>query len=207
MSRKKTIVSESSEPVLKMDSLTRLRSSVISEHSTIRGQSNTEAWLMSLRRDSPVNPSVKQGSVELRTTIEICGPQHAIVFEPCGLKLSSSRTSLESSVIYPRCLRIYEDSATALSNQDSPPPPKWVKDLSENGSSYLPTPSAVSYGTNQGGGAGRVGKIRKSLSGLLGGPPNPEWLEWFMGWPIGWTDTKPLEMDRFQQWLQGFGRS
>ncbi len=29
---------------------------------------------------------------------------------------------------------------------------------------------------------------------------NPEWVEWLMGWPIGWTDLKPLEMDRFREW-------
>jgi hypothetical protein len=32
------------------------------------------------------------------------------------------------------------------------------------------------------------------------GPMNPEWVEWLMGWPIGWTELKPLEMDRFQEW-------
>lgn len=31
---------------------------------------------------------------------------------------------------------------------------------------------------------------------------NPPWVEWLMGWPIGWTDSKPLETDRFQQWLR-----
>lgn len=29
---------------------------------------------------------------------------------------------------------------------------------------------------------------------------NPEWVEWLMGWPIGWTDLKPLEMARFHEW-------
>lgn len=23
-----------------------------------------------------------------------------------------------------------------------------------------------------------------------------------MGWPLGWTDLKPLEMDRFREWQQ-----
>lgn len=35
----------------------------------------------------------------------------------------------------------------------------------------------------------------------IGGSLNPDWVEWLMGWPIGWTDSRPLEMDRFQQWL------
>ena len=34
---------------------------------------------------------------------------------------------------------------------------------------------------------------------------NPEWVEWLMGWPIGWTDLKPLEMDRCHYALQQHG--
>jgi site-specific DNA-cytosine methylase len=33
-------------------------------------------------------------------------------------------------------------------------------------------------------------------------PPFPMWVEWLMGWPLGWTDLKPLAMDRFQSWQQ-----
>jgi hypothetical protein len=39
-----------------------------------------------------------------------------------------------------------------------------------------------------------------------GGKLNPMWVEWLMGWPLGWTDLKPLEMDRFQKWLEQHGR-
>ena len=34
------------------------------------------------------------------------------------------------------------------------------------------------------------------------GQLNPEWVEWFMGWPIGWTELKPLAMGKFQEWLR-----
>jgi len=37
-----------------------------------------------------------------------------------------------------------------------------------------PTASAVSYGNNRGGGAGRVGPVRPSLEGLVRGLPAPE---------------------------------
>jgi len=30
-----------------------------------------------------------------------------------------------------------------------------------------------------------------------GGSLNPDWVEWLMGWPIGWTDLKPLETDKY----------
>ena len=35
-----------------------------------------------------------------------------------------------------------------------------------------------------------------------GGQLNPPWVEWLMGWPIGWTDSQLLEMDKFRQWQQ-----
>ena len=28
------------------------------------------------------------------------------------------------------------------------------------------------------------------------GQLNPTWVEWLMGWPLGWTELKPLEMDK-----------
>ena len=30
----------------------------------------------------------------------------------------------------------------------------------------------------------------------VGGKLNPTWVEWLMGWPLGWTDLKPLETDK-----------
>lgn len=33
-----------------------------------------------------------------------------------------------------------------------------------------------------------------------GGQLNPTWVEWLMGWPSGWTDLKPLAMDKFREW-------
>ena len=36
---------------------------------------------------------------------------------------------------------------------------------------------------------------------------NPVWVEWLMGWPLGWTDLKPLGTDRFCSWQQQHGGS
>jgi len=146
-----------------------------------------------------------------------------------------------------------------------------------------PTPSARSYGHNQGGAAGRVGKSRESLESMakhntwptpnvpnggrsvthaeqignsfyhngkkvqigleaavkkwptpvrqdaqghgrvspdipsptdhtgtslvdaVGGSLNPMWVEWLMGWCLGWTDLKPLAMARYHSWQQQHG--
>jgi len=40
-----------------------------------------------------------------------------------------------------------------------------------------------------------------------GGQLNPPWVEWLMGWPIGWTDLKPLGMDKFPPVLPPLGDS
>ena len=45
----------------------------------------------------------------------------------------------------------------------------------------------------------------RPLSEQIGGSLNPTWVEWLMGWPLGWTDLKPLEMDKFQQWRRQHG--
>ena len=42
---------------------------------------------------------------------------------------------------------------------------------------------------------------KPGFSGLL----NPSFSESLMRWPIGWTDLKPLEMVKFQQWQQKHG--
>jgi hypothetical protein len=39
------------------------------------------------------------------------------------------------------------------------------------------------------------------------GKLNPMWVEWLMGWPLGWTDLKPLEMDKSHCVQQPLGES
>jgi hypothetical protein len=41
------------------------------------------------------------------------------------------------------------------------------------------------------------------------GQLNPSWVEWLMGWPIGWTDLKPLATGKFrnvQLWHSTFSQ-
>jgi len=76
-----------------------------------------------------------------------------------------------------------------------------------SGSGSWPTPVAsMAKGSSPGSLIRKCGRDRSrdrldhALMAAHGGHPNPEWVEWLMGWPIGWTDLKPLAMDRFQQW-------
>lgn len=45
----------------------------------------------------------------------------------------------------------------------------------------------------------------RPLSEQVGGHLNPPWVEWLMGWPIGWTDLEPLGTDKFRQWCEQHG--
>lgn len=66
--------------------------------------------------------------------------------------------------------------------------------------------TAVKYATpTVCGNYNKKGASAKSGDGLatqVGGALNPDWVEWLMGWPIGWTACEPLETARFQQWPQ-----
>ena len=41
----------------------------------------------------------------------------------------------------------------------------------------------------------------------VGGKLNPTWVEWLMGWPLEWTDLKPLETDKSHCVQQQHGKS
>ena len=53
---------------------------------------------------------------------------------------------------------------------------------------------------------GKQISLSQSVSNTSG-QLNPTWVEWLMGWPLGWTDLKPLETDKFQAWLLKHGES
>jgi hypothetical protein len=50
-------------------------------------------------------------------------------------------------------------------------------------------------------------KNSRPLSEQIGGSLNPTWVEWLMGWPLGWTDLEPLATDRCPSVLQLHGGS
>lgn len=86
-------------------------------------------------------------------------------------------------------------------------PRKLEPNTSADAGSCLPTPTAKHYGSNKGGGMGRVGKARHSIHqmatrGLLPGHPkgplNREYLEQVMGYPSRWTEIA----DWATQWFR-----
>ena len=63
-----------------------------------------------------------------------------------------------------------------------------------------PTPTA--HNAKEGAYPAEYERNMPTLAAQAGGALNPMWVEWLMGWPLGWTDLKPLAMDKFQSWQQ-----
>ena len=63
-----------------------------------------------------------------------------------------------------------------------------------------PTPTA--HNAKEGGFPSEHNRNTPTLSAQAGGSLNPTWVEWLMGWPLGWTDLNPLETGKFHSALQ-----
>ena len=77
------------------------------------------------------------------------------------------------------------------------------------GSDFLLPAPTKSMG-KRGWGLSRTGRARYSQELIdnalsFGYKPPPALLEWTMGWPLTWSQSQPLETDRFQAWLRAHG--
>ena len=55
----------------------------------------------------------------------------------------------------------------------------------------LPTPTVQDAENN--GGPSQANRNTPPLNSGAGGSLNPNWVEWLMGYPVGWTDLEPSE--------------
>jgi hypothetical protein len=47
----------------------------------------------------------------------------------------------------------------------------------------------------------------RNLNDQIGGQLNPTWVEWLMGWPLGWTDCGASATAKFREWCASHGIS
>ena len=57
-----------------------------------------------------------------------------------------------------------------------------------------PTPKASDW--KRQGSPAELRRNSPDLPAVAGGKLNPQWVEWLMGVPVGWTDSRPLEMGK-----------
>lgn len=203
--------SKSSKPASKTVCLTTHRSGMTFGHST--GDPGVDAWILSLR-DSRASRLVLPDKSDVTTTTEICGPT------PCEFFAKFDHDT--------RCLKMSQGllfpATSAASSKDWP-----RAGLMLNGTVYrrahmVPIFLATEYGSLprlprpvacDGKGSGRIRWER-----IRGGGMNlRDWFNWkyamvyppvrvneyLMGWPIGWTDLRPLATDKFRSWLRSHG--
>jgi hypothetical protein len=77
------------------------------------------------------------------------------------------------------------------------------KALKKRKEAIWPTPTTPSGGGNAGGSGAHKNALKNGT--YIPSSINPNLYEWLMGWPQGWTDLKPLEMDKFHKWQQLHG--
>lgn len=67
-------------------------------------------------------------------------------------------------------------------------------------------PTLTTIGLN-GGSNSRRATAKRGEPPTHVGPLNPDWCEWYMGFPVGWTVFAALETRKFQEWHQQHGAS
>lgn len=74
---------------------------------------------------------------------------------------------------------------------------------SETGCGYLPTPTR--HNSKEGAYPAEYRRKTPTLAAQIGGKINPEWNELRMGWPIKWTDLRPLATAKMEEWRHSHG--
>ncbi len=103
--------------------------------------------------------------------------------------------SKQSSVTLPR--------SGMMRNGRVYPLPNVVRHISATGFGWWPTPTTRDYkGMSGAGRQQRKGNPKDTLPNAVGGVPNPEFSEWLMCWPIGWTSIEPMNRDGWAIWYE-----
>ena len=202
------------EPESRKDCFTKRQYSAISTHSLVKGSPQViRGWLTSLQPDSHVKAGQTLGSKKERTTSETSGRKQGTQLPLLSLNSSCSKTpliscqkasSFKSSKTCPHSVmwdgqHVYQDSTLERTLKGS------VVGLRPN----CPTPLAADWKggtTSLRNGKPRLDQFRHWVKVLYGWTyPIPEHSELIMGIPQGWTELKPLEICKFQQWLRQHG--
>lgn len=166
----------------------RFRSGETLEHST--GDPGVDAWISSLRA-SRANHSVRPAEEEKPK--RVFSTRSNVWSKKFSLWPLYSRMSWRAP-----SPNIFARTCTASA------PPSWVPRITESDSGWLPTPTTRN---NQQSVSMLKWPAYLRLDILCRGKKLPiEFWEWMMGWPIGWTDLKPLEMAKFRSWLEKHGK-
>jgi hypothetical protein len=177
----------------------------------VRGEALLTWWLEASRARTSQSQEMVTGSTGSGRGCGLNSSASFAKYDPAELKWKTRQCSLagdldEFSGTWPSWGLMRDGECWEL--------PEWVPPMNGTASGSVPTPVAsMSKGSSQKALTRKSGRSRERdrldhyVMARDGGPLNPEYAEWLMGWPIGLTAIEPLETARFQQWLQQHGKS
>ena len=156
-------------------------------------ESRGEELLMSYLADFHARTSVQQDKEqELRENEAVCGNTWQESSEKSNQLTLSLKTPLcsarEDSVLSSTILPHWGTMLNGECYHQAP----WALITKEQGcGSLLPTPTC--HNAKEGAYPAEYTRKTPTLATHVGGKIHPEFTEWMMGWPLGWTDLKPSE--------------
>lgn len=155
--------------------ITRLSGTILRPSTAARGV----VWRIALLQGYPVSPIASRDPVPDTLTSERSGPNSFESLKSASQLSFLLRTSRHSSNTSSQSIAAYQAWVSGSHRRCYRPPRNAELRISETDSlSWLPTPTAQNYGTNQGGAAGRVGETRPSLEILMTSLPTPAARDW-----------------------------
>lgn len=156
-----------------------------------------EELLMLYLEDSRAKTSVQQGQEqELKESVQVCGNTWLESLEKPGQSMLTLKTplcsALEDSVLSSKTLPHW---GTMLNGECYQQAPLALITRGQECGSLLPTPTC--HNSKEGAYPAEYTRKTPTLATHVGGKIHPEFTEWMMGWPLGWTDLKPLETAKY----------
>ena len=164
-------------------------------------QESSEKWTqLSLLSKTPQCLEQEDLALSSMTLTRWGSMQNGVVSPLQPLELTTKET--ESGLWASPNARAWKDSGASQGNRKSPNLGTQV---------HWPTPRTKGMC----GGSGSWDLLNKNttveearmMGAGNGGKLNPPWVEWLMGWPLGWTDLKPLGTDKCLYVQQPLGES
>jgi hypothetical protein len=187
--------------------------------STANGQACGDTWRASLARFDPASASWRTAQPSLLGDSDECSvtwPRSGMTAggQCWGLPMSGRRTKeTDFGYLLPTpCSSDPQLERRAKNGEHYTTETGTVRRINADGTSsnlglaasarMWPTPTSVSghqVGRLDEWGGSHSRAVMRTLvtPEELGGSLNPSWVEWLMGWPVGWTDLKPLETVKF----------
>jgi hypothetical protein len=130
------------------------------------------SWISSLAA-TRASRSVSPANDSEQMTLDTCGLTSPAFFASARPLLHSLKTCVGTCLsACEKCAQSWKTWVTALTRRSSERR-KSARPTAASESSSWPTPTALSYGTNQGGAAGRTGPVRPSLETMAKQWPTP----------------------------------